>query len=436
MARKTLYLILFLTGNLHASIDLNRLQALFDSGDVKRAYDYAAAEVMNYEGDPGFDYYYGIAAIDTGHASEGVFALERVLIAQPDNHAARLELARGYFILEEYARAREEFETVLGVEPPPDVEEKIYGYLDAIRLQEGRYTTTQNAYIEFGYGTDSNVNSGPDITSYNIGTLTVPLDKASQEQDDTFSEITLNYGINTPVTIGTSFYATANGNAHLNSDHGEFDTSTVTVNSGFQFLRAQDAYSIDITAQQFNLDGEDYRFLIGLSTNWRRHLSQQATLQTFLQLAQQEFDGQETRDVDTISLGVSYSKRFNAIFSPVFFSSLNLAQDSPKLDTDTAKQNSERDYYGVRIGTILGTSAKTSTKLSINYQSSEYGLADSITGLIREDDYLNAAIDFTYLVNRNWSMYARASITENDSNNSLYEYDRTILSLNIRYAMK
>lgn len=415
---------------------MDKLQALFDSGDVKRAYDYAAANVMQYEGDPGFDYYYGISAIDTGHASEGVFALERVLTVQPDNHAARLELARGYFILEEYARAREEFEAILGVDPPPDVTEKIYGYLDAIRLQEGRYTTTQNAYVELGYGTDSNVNSGPDITSFNIGTLTVPLDKASQEQDDTFSEITLNYGINTPVTIGTSFYASANGNAHLNSDQGEFDTSTLTVNSGFQFLRAQDAYTIDVTAQQFNLDGEDYRFLIGLNTNWRRHLSQQATLQAFLQLAQQEFDGQESRDVDTVSLGVSYSKRFNIILSPVFFSSLHLAQDSPKLGTDTAKQNSERDYYGARFGAILSTSARSSTKLSINYQASEYGLADPLTGSIREDDYLNAAVDFTYLVNRNWSMFARASSTKNDSNNSLYEYDRTILSLNIRYAMK
>ena len=436
MAKKALFFLLFCTGSLHASVDLNQLKALFDAGEINKAYDYAEAEVTKYEGDPNFDYYYGISAIDTGHASEGVFALERVLLIQPNNHAARLELARGYFILEEFARARKEFETVLDIEPPADVTEKIYGYLDAIRLQEGRYTTIQNAYIEMGFGSDSNANSGPDITSFTIGTLTIPLDIATQEQDDNFYEVTLNYGLSTPVAVGTSYYATINGNAHSNSDHSEFDTATYTINTGFQFLHAQDAYTIDLMGQQFNLDGDKYRFLTGLNTNWRRHLSQQSTLQTFLQLLQQKFNGQETRDVDTISLGVSFSQKFNAVLSPVFFSSLNLAQDTPKINNDASKTNSERDYYGARIGVILGTSTKTSTQLSLSYQTSEYGLTDTTTGKVREDDYLNTAVDFTWLIDRNWSLFAKANMTKNSSNNLLYEYDRNLFSLNLRYAMK
>ena len=40
------------------------------------------------EGDGNFDYIYGVAAIDTGHASEGVFALERVLIQFPGDSKA------------------------------------------------------------------------------------------------------------------------------------------------------------------------------------------------------------------------------------------------------------------------------------------------------------------------------------------------------------
>ena len=51
--------------------------------------------------------------VDSGHAGEGVLALERYLLQFPGNTAARVELARAYFVLGEYVRAREEFENVL-----------------------------------------------------------------------------------------------------------------------------------------------------------------------------------------------------------------------------------------------------------------------------------------------------------------------------------
>ena len=86
--------------------DLERLQQYFSQPDKRQAYEYASAYREVYEGDPYFDYYYGVAAIDSGKVSEGVFALERVLIAFPDDPVATLELARGYYILEEYSRAR------------------------------------------------------------------------------------------------------------------------------------------------------------------------------------------------------------------------------------------------------------------------------------------------------------------------------------------
>jgi tetratricopeptide (TPR) repeat protein len=187
MVRLMLLLLLICCTSVYASLDIGLLKSLLDSGQTEKAYDYATKEVLNHEGDPEFDYYYGIAAIDSGHASEGVFALERVQSLDPNNHAARLELARGYFVLEEYSRARQKFETVLSVDPPQDVVDKVNIYLDAISSQEGRYKTTQVAFVEFGLGSDSNANSGPDITSFNIGTLTIPLDTNSQAKNDNFT---------------------------------------------------------------------------------------------------------------------------------------------------------------------------------------------------------------------------------------------------------
>ena len=195
MVKLIQFLLLTFCGNVYAAIDLNQLKSLFDTGQILQAYEYASQEVRDYEGDPRFDYYYGISAIDTGHASEGVFALNRVLALEPDNHAARLELARGYFILEEYLRAQQEFETVLESDPPEDVVVRINAYLEAINAKTGRYSTTHSAYLELGFGNDSNANSGPDITCFDIGLITIPLDPASQAQEDDFSELELNYKV-------------------------------------------------------------------------------------------------------------------------------------------------------------------------------------------------------------------------------------------------
>ena len=105
LCRCSLLLIMLYSNNSLAGIKPALLKQLFDSGDSQAAYDYALSEISKYEGDPTFDYYYGAAAIDIGEANEGVYALERVLVSQPNNHAARLELARGYFILQEYTRS-------------------------------------------------------------------------------------------------------------------------------------------------------------------------------------------------------------------------------------------------------------------------------------------------------------------------------------------
>src|SRR5689334_22011856 len=88
------------------------IKALIDKGDSKAAYE-LGRNFPDQLGDPAFDFFFGVAAIDSGHAGEGVLALERYVINFPDNHNARLELARGYFVMGDNQRARDEFDNVL-----------------------------------------------------------------------------------------------------------------------------------------------------------------------------------------------------------------------------------------------------------------------------------------------------------------------------------
>jgi tetratricopeptide (TPR) repeat protein len=433
--RWLIFIIMIYSTNTLANIDIDRLKQLFDSGNSQQAYDYAFSKLTAHEGEADFDYYYGASAIDVGRASEGVFALERVLISQPGHLAARLELARGYFILEEYARSRAEFRLLLKANPPDDVVDKVHTYLDTMRIEEGRHTTIHTAYVEAGFGTDSNVNSGPsDPTIFFLGQVG-QLSASSLEQRDNFSELTANYRITTPVTTGISFNVSINGKQRSNSDRSELDTGTYTGSAGFRFLHAKDKYSVRLIAQQFNVDGNGYRKLIGLDANWSRHLSQKTTLMSFLQFSKQDFSGQTARNVSTSTLGIGLTKRINTSLSSALFSSVYMAQDDPESSSDISKQIAERDYYGARIGTIVNTSPKSSVQFSVNYQSSEYGLED-INGILREDDYTSAELDFKWTLSRNWSLLADASYIQNDSSNTLNEYSRKLASISFRYETK
>src|SRR5688572_10316100 len=142
-----------------AATPVDEVRTLLEQGRAAEAYALGRRHPEEL-GKPDFDFYYGVAAVDSGHAGEGVLALERYVIQFPDNDRARLELARGYFVLGELVRAREEFETVARKNPPPAVQATIDRFMDSIRAQETRYSTTATAYIEIGGGYDSNVNSG------------------------------------------------------------------------------------------------------------------------------------------------------------------------------------------------------------------------------------------------------------------------------------
>ena len=136
------------------------LKQLVETGRAAEAYALGRKHPELY-GDPAFDFYFGVAAAESGHAGEAVLALERYVLRFPDNVSARLQLARAYFILGEDARAREEFESLRRMNPPADARATIDRFLESIRLRETRYNPSGGLYLEAGIGYDSNVNSGP-----------------------------------------------------------------------------------------------------------------------------------------------------------------------------------------------------------------------------------------------------------------------------------
>src|SRR3954464_11748729 len=134
----------------------DRAKRLIEQKKGQEAYELLLPQEGARAGNPEFDYLLGISALEVGENERAVFALERVLAVQPNNHVARAEIARAYFAMGEKDTARKEFETVRQQTIPAEAKATIEKYLSAIAASD---VTQITGYVELGVGYDSNVNS-------------------------------------------------------------------------------------------------------------------------------------------------------------------------------------------------------------------------------------------------------------------------------------
>ncbi len=143
------------------SESLRKLAALNKSLQFNQAFTLAQNLVEGHEGDTEFDFQYGIAAIETRHYDQALFAFERLVLNEKNQPRYRLELARTHFYLRNLERSEIEFNRVLKNNPPKEVKEHIYIYLlrlnDLKKSVEPRFAVS----LDVSAGFDSNINSAP-----------------------------------------------------------------------------------------------------------------------------------------------------------------------------------------------------------------------------------------------------------------------------------
>ena len=121
-----------------------KAENLIRQGQFNAAYQLLEPFENARAGDIDFDYVFGIAAVESKHASRGAFALERVLALNPDHKDARAEMAKAHFMLGEKEAAKAEFNAVLQQGVDVKTKKSIERLLTAIDKIEGT-TTTYNA---------------------------------------------------------------------------------------------------------------------------------------------------------------------------------------------------------------------------------------------------------------------------------------------------
>jgi hypothetical protein len=409
------------------------IKALLLKGGAKAAYELGKNH-PDQLGNPAFDFYFGVAAVDSGHAGEGVLALERYIINHPGNREAQLELARGYFILGDYIRAREEFSAVLKINPPRDVATNIERYLDAIRSRESVYRTTAGAFLEYGIGYDNNVNGGvsnANISLPGIGVLVIG--QGGVKTGASFMQLTGGANIAHPIAPGIALFAGVNGDFKSHSSHREFDQNNLGATGGISYLKEKNLWRASLSYSTLNVDYRHYRDVTGIAGEWMHQLDELQTISGAVQYAKLEYaGGNEARDANVKGISVGYRRNFVAPWQPLFTIGANYAKE----DNERNRDDLARDIYGLRAVLAASPAAKWALSAGLTYQQSNYAQRDFLFPDKRQDRYYGMDIVASYAITRELSLRGEAMLSRNSSNINLYDYKRGMLAVKLRYDFK
>jgi hypothetical protein len=426
---------LLAASGLSCAAPADEVKALLDRGDAAGAYALGKKH-PDQLGNAVFDFHFGVAAIDSGHAGEGVLALERYVVNFPGNLNARLELARGYFVMGDDQRAREEFDAVMKTKPPAAVAANIERFLDALRSRESAYRTTAGLFVEAGYGYDSNVNGGVSSANINLPVFgNVVVGQAGVKTHSSFNWLAVGGQISHPVAPGLAVFANgqADGKFNNSGEAQSFDQGNFVVSGGVSYFRDKNFYRLTASHSEVSVDYNRFRNIDSLSGEWLHQIDELQTIGPFVQTAQFAYTGNNrVRDAEFHAAGIGYRKAFIGKWQPLLTVSVNTGKEH----NTEGRPDLGREMYGGRVALAITPAPKWALSVGSTYQKSRYDGPDALLGTVRRDDYYAADVTASYAYARNLSLRAELLASRNDSNLELYAYRRDILTFKVRYDFK
>lgn len=428
---KVMAILSFTLASLPALAGLgDQLKGLLEQGKSAEAYA-LAAQNPDQLGDPLVDFYFGVAATDSGHAAEGVLALERYVLNFPQNRAARLELARANFVVGDDQGAREEFAQALAGSNNDAEVATIERFLEAIRNRESRYLPSFTAYAEAGFGSDSNVNGGVSnstITLPVLGQVTV-LDNGIKQRDD-FSTLALGVQGSYPIAPGAFLVGGLNASSKIQQTESTVDQLTMSGWGGISWLEQKNSYSIYASHEALAIENNRFRAISALHGNVTRQLDELQSVSLALQVGEVAYEGNNyLRDADLFGLVVGWRRALIHPLQPV----ISLQANWGKEENQKQRPDLGKEFWGARAALAITPAPRWGLSAGLSWSLSDYSGADPTLLTTRKDNYLAADFAASYRVDRNWSLRGSYVASINDSNLALYDFRRQLAEVKLRY---
>ena len=409
----------------------DEMKVLIEQGKAKDAYDLGLKH-QDQLGEPRFDYAFGVAAIDSGRVSLGVLSLERVLLANPGDDLVRLELARGYFNLGEYQRAKDEFLEVKSHKPPAGVVSTIDIYLDLIKAKEKKQRVNGSLYAEVGVGYNSNVNAATSVNSI-ISPIYGPIELTgtSKPQPSPFSYMAAGGTVNVPLASGITSFTSVSTSSQRYSQVDGYDLGVSNALTGVKFDDDVNIVRVAGFGTIAKQDQVPVPNALGGGAQYERILNARNAVTVSASANQLNYPTQYMVYNSSLNTGtLGYRLGFPAsAWAPVLQFNANYAQQ-----TNTQNRpDLSRNITGGSVTLFALPSNKWATNLNVGYTKSNYIGQDLIYLTYRQDNLLSVNAALEYKLTKQWSTRAELTYFNNQSNLTLYSFQQATGALKLLY---
>lgn len=399
--------------------------------DAPGAYAELAAQEDARAGDPRFDYLLGVSALDAGHVTRAIFALERALAVRPEDARTRAELGRAYLAAGEIDSAR----TELGRARRGDVPEaaaaaidRVLGAMDQVAPAGGPRTV---GYLEIGAGWDSNVNSASNTGEFALpafGGIVYSPEPESRRQHDAFGTAAAGVSSQLALTPAWTLLAAANGRTVVNRRVHDMNLSLVDASVGVSHTAGAHAQTVALQTNTAWLSSSVYRTANGASAQWQSQFGPATQASVFGQWSRQEYAGQGERNTDRSVLGTGAGHGFGST-GTLAYGSVYLANERAR---NAAFDFNGHRATGVRVGVEQKVGASAVGYAEWQWERRRYGGTDPLFDVSRRERQSDFIAGVRLTLAPGWQLLPQLRRTQADSTVELYQYRRTVVQLVLR----
>jgi hypothetical protein len=427
-----------------AGPDLGQARKLLESGKPKDAYALLAPHEFDMAGQRDYDYLLGVAALDGGFPDKATLAFERVLAIDPNSAGARLDMARAYFALGSFDRARQELLVVQKQNPPPVARAVIDRYLEAIAVRERASTTSITGYVEAAVGYDNNITSvvsdfsNAVLATYNLAGFR-PTGSSVLRSSPVFAT---GAGIDINHQLGRNWglYTGADWRHRSLTSHQQYSSDQIDLRAGAAYTVNRNSWRGGVTVQQYSqltdLPTAD-RSAWGLNGEWRHTPSERDQFNVFGSWSSQRYPDIPTSDVNVLLAGGGWMHLFQGNKKPLLYASLYASHDAAVNRLITGSDNSRRSL-GARVYGQISTSETLDWFVNTGLLRREDLSANARSSVVEHgrDDILDLSLGMSWRPVKHWVVRPQVTYSSNRSNVALSEFSRTEGSVTVRYEFR
>jgi tetratricopeptide (TPR) repeat protein len=407
-------------------------ESLVRAGRFAEAYQLLAPHEDRLAGDLKFDYLLGRSALEIGQPSKASFIYERILAVEPNFLGVRLEMGRAYFALGDYARAKLEFETVLRFDNlPPDLRQQAQIYSSAAEQQLAGKKTVVFGYLEYGYGYDSNPQSSTRISQITLaggGTLILP--QSALARGDQYHALAAGGELVHALSERVSVFVGGEGRARLYRDLKVAEYGTLDGRVGLGYNSGAHNVRVALTGGRFWLDDVETRDNGGGTVDYRYLAGKQDQISLGFGGSSNKFLPSALR-INSYDLYQGALGWLHAYGDGRGAAGLTLL-GGKEIETE-GRVDGDKPFVGLRLSLQHSFAGALGAFLQAGAQRGKYELVNPLFGEKREETLYDFSAGASWVFAKGWSLRPQVQYTRNESNLSLFEYDRTDVSLNLRW---